>query len=294
MDLVSEMPHSIELVRDQLTHEFPKEKIAGLNLSRVEEFVKKQGMEINNYIILEQSDIPRIRKIVGDSDWGSSLQEGSQACYVPKLDLAFYLRNQEREKKNGTVFEEGIIVHELTHASSKRFGYIASDNWGFVAIRSGFCLMSGRVEWGWFLEEGWADMNRANYVLENATLQEKTKVLTLIDKKEGNYDDMFTVEISGGQRFSLPIKYVGLDFLGEASLVHSVLAGYGVELLCNSNPKLKNTYLEARRSVDGLRKFAREIEDITPGLYTKLQKGDSSAESFAEKLSYILELTNRI
>lgn len=57
---------------------------------------------------------------------------------------------------------------------------------------------------------------------------------------------------------------------------------------------MKKLLIEGRSSVEGLRKLARALENVMPGLYKKLQTGEYSEKSFSEKLSFVIQVVGGI
>lgn len=266
MEQVLEMPRDFKSVRDKLLKEFPKEIMADVNTKRVEEFIRSEGLKVKPYIIFDIEDLPKVRKIVGNTKLlRETFKNGERGLYSPEMDLALVAREKDYEKVNGVIFTEGMLVHELAHSSSMYQGYVTSDRRGFYTPRLGFVLPQNKIPWGWFLEEGWADMLRANYLAKHALLATKSLGET-----------------------NPPLEYCFITPEKKLCTISSAFAGYALEILCKKSPSLKPLLIEARSSVEGLRKVVRALEEIMPGLYKTLQTGDNTEEEFFKKLTFVI------
>lgn len=286
------MPQSFELVKNRLLVEFPKEEIEGIDTKRVEDFILRQGLEIKPFIVFDRKDLQKVRKIVGGTGLLRSVfSNGECGLYSPEMDMVLVVRDKDVEESSGAIYTEGLLAHELAHASSMYQGYVTADQKGFYTPRVGFCLLQNEVPWGLLLEEGWADMNRANYFAEHASDEEKKKLENVLGF--GNVDMEDTVPSSdpmnNNEIIPLPIKYLYITADGRPTTKSSAYGGYALELLCKKDPSIKSLLLEARSSVEGLRKLAQTIDKISPGLYKSLSVGDYTEASFFEKLAYVIE-----
>ncbi|MBU1500072.1 hypothetical protein KKE48_04360 [Patescibacteria group bacterium] len=289
MDKVSEMPPAFESVKDRLFREFPKKRIEGINTERVEDFIRQEGLEIKPYIIFDREDLPRVRDIVGSTGLLRSIfKNGECGLYSPEMDMVLVTRDRDYEKSSGSIYTEGLLVHELAHASSVYQGYVTADYKGFYTPRVGFCLPQNQVAWGWLLEEGWADIHRADYFAQNASEEEKQKLEEALRFGTIGMEDTVPITTPAGETLPLPAKYLYITPDGKPTTKSSSYAGYALELLCKSNPAMQNLLIEGRSSVDGLRKLVQAFEKIMPGLYKKLQTGEYSEASFSEKLSTVV------
>lgn len=289
MDKISEMLPAFESVKNQLFREFPKEKNEGLNTSRVEDFIRQEGLEIKPYIIFDQKDLPRVKKIVGSTGLLRSVfNNGEGGLYSPEMDMILIARDRNYEESSGAIYTEGLLAHELAHASSMYQGYVTADYKGFYTPRVGFCLPKNQTAWGWLLEEGWADMHRAKYFAQNASEKEIQKLGDALRFGEIRMEDTIPIITRTGEALPLPTKYLYITPEGKLTTKSSAYAGYALELLCRRNPAIKKFMIEGRSSVEGLRKLAQAFEEIMPGLYKKLQSSDYSEASFSEKLSMVI------
>jgi hypothetical protein len=204
------------------------------------------------------------------------------------MDMVLITRDREYENSTGVIYTEGLLAHELAHASSMYQGYVTTDYIRFYTPRVGFCLPQNQVAWGWLLEEGWADMHRANYVAQNASEEEKAKLKASLKFGEIEMEDTVPITTPAGVILPLPAKYLYVTPEGKPTTKSSAYAAYAIELLCKKNPDMQTLLIEGRSSVEGLRKLAQAIEIIMPGLYKKLQSSDYTEASFSEKLSTVI------
>ncbi|MCX6719139.1 MAG: hypothetical protein NTZ38_02060, partial [Candidatus Taylorbacteria bacterium] len=159
MEKVFEMPPGFELVKNRLLVEFPIEHIEGIiNTKRVENFIRQEGLEIKPFIVFDRKDLQKVRDIVGNTGLLRSIfNNGESGLYSPEMDLVLIVRDEDYEKSSGTIYTEGLLAHELAHASSMYQGYVTTNYVSYYTPRVGFCLPQNEVPWGWLLEEGWAD-----------------------------------------------------------------------------------------------------------------------------------------
>jgi hypothetical protein len=291
-----EMPPDYARMRNDLIEAFPKENIQNMDILSVEKFLTSRGMEIKPYLVLEEDDISKVREIIGSADFFHGMLEGGEfaGSYIPELDMAFVFRRgkvKEAISSSGDIFSEGLLVHELGHASSEYREYVTTEGKSAAVPRIGFCLTEHQFGdsvpmRGLLLEEGWADMLYGDYIAD--TPKEKKHLLT-----EALGDDMerlITFPLPGIGKVEMPLKYVYLDEDNSPSVRITSLAAYALELLCQKNPNIKPLLSEGRHSVDALRKLAQEINKIEPGLYEYLQVGNYTLDSFGTKLAHILSL----
>jgi hypothetical protein len=305
----TEMPEEFKRIRENLLQEFPKERVEGINLRRVEEFIKDRGLEIRPYIIIGKDDFLKMQRIVDSSSWESFLAfigEGGIGLYDANMDLVVVFRDDDRERVNGEIFTERFLVHELAHASTRVGNYTAAyDRNGREmdlphALRTGFCLRSRHKETGWgeLIEEGWAEMQSANYFAQCATKKDRMRVESAVGQGSLDVEDTIPtgmalgamlVNVATGKPLPLPAKYVFLDSEGKPQAATAAPAGFALEILCRNNSSLAPAMIEARKSVEGLRKFARILYETSPELYKKLQVGDYSAREFRKKLEMVID-----
>jgi hypothetical protein len=289
MDRATEMPSAFSSVKEQLIREFPRERVVGLDTKRVERFIEEKGLSVKPYIIFDSNDSDRLEKITANSNLPrNAFHNGAHGLYSPDMDLTLVRRDKKLEKVNGGIYTEGLLAHELAHASSMYQGYVTSDKQRFYTRRVGFCLPLNNTPWGWLLEEGWADMHRAEYFAKFATVEQKSKIDTVMQFGQLNLEDTVPITTPRGDILPIPVKYLNLTENGGPTIKSSAYAGYALELLCKKNPSLYSILKQARGSVEGLKKLAVQIDKISPSLYRFLQTSEYSEEDFSNKLQGVV------
>lgn len=289
MEKTFEMPPDFEQVKNRLLVEFPREHIKGINTERVENFIRQEGLWVKPFIVFDRKNLQKVREIVGNTGLLRSVfNNGESGLYSPEMDLILIVRDEEYEKSSGTIYTEGLLAHELAHASSMYQGYVTADKKSFYTSRVGFCLPQNQIPWGWLLEEGWADMHRADYFAQHASNEEKEKLENALMFGNLDMNDTIPITTPTGETLPLPIKYLYVTPEGKPTTKSSAYAGYALELLCKKDSSIKPLLIEARDSVEGLRKLAQAIEKIMPGLYKTLQTGDYTENGFSEKLATVI------
>lgn len=289
----SERPSAIVEVRKKLLKKFPIEEVEGLNLNRVESFMTDLGLEIKPYIIIDREDLRRVKRTMKPYDFLGGIlykRKNNIGIYNTPLGISIILRDPEDEELNGSIFTEGMIVHELGHSSSQHQDLVQTKPNSFQTSRVGFYFPGKRGSSG-FIEEGFADMIRARYVAKNATRSEVQHLVAAVAARgfrQVRIEDTIPLGLEGGPLFPIPLKYfyVGKDAL--SSTTGSSFAGYAIELLCKKIPTLEKSMVLGRTSVEGLREIARLINGVSPGLYQRLQKGNYSYSDYYPKLGLVI------
>ena len=154
MEKFSEMPSAFESVKNQLLAEFPKEQIEGINIEKVENFIRQEGLELKPFIVFDRKNLQKVRKIVRNIRRDKLFTDIENiGLYSPEIDLVLIVRDKDFEKSSGTIYTEGMLVHELAHASSMYQGYV-TDYKSLYTPKVGFCLPQNKIPWGYALEEG--------------------------------------------------------------------------------------------------------------------------------------------
>lgn len=293
MEVTTEIPYSFERVRDQLLYEFSGKNTEGLNLARAEVFITDQGLTLKQYILVKKDDLGKVFQINESSNliksgFGTKSQMG---VYIPEIDLVVVYRDDEMEEINGKIFSEGLLVHELSHASS---GYqtLITDDLSANSARVGFCLPQVSDKWGWYLEEGWAEMQRADYVSEFSTQLERQTLTDALSFGNISHERLIPIKSTSGVYLPIPVKYLYLQNRESPTTFSGSLAGYSLELLCTKIPKLRETLLKARNSIVDLRNLARLLDSFSPKLYKRLQSAPLSESYSFPELENTIDLTS--
>lgn len=182
-------------------------------------------------------------------------------------------------------------MHEQAHASNahrvRSHRVFKNGASGLSQPRIGFALLDAERLSGYLFEEGWADMHRAEYIELNASPQYKQALSEAANWRDMELHETLHITTPQKESVALPLKYCHLTPQGGLTFTVSAYAGYAMELILNKHPHLREMMREARRSVDGLRVFAREIEGIKPGLYRRIRSYYYTEDDFGEALSYV-------
>lgn len=292
-----EMPRGVKKYQDAILETFPRRKVTGMDLERAEHFITSQGLEVAQYVVIEESDVPMLNYIVG----GSGLLRGhfqDRAIWAPELQLAIYMKppatpgSQKPNKyvAGSPLHREATLVHELAHGSGNFGEYIDVPNDGIYTPRSGFLLTGIPYTHGKFLEEGFADMMRARYVSQYIR---KAQLISLAEKmylEQPGPEDTLAVPISDNRVTPLPVKYFYVAGLENQPTIpgHLPHAAYALELLIRKKPELGDAIVRARRTVAGLRKVAQILNEIQPGLYWTIQRTPDSEDDFVKVKSKVI------
>jgi hypothetical protein len=182
----------------------------------------------------------------------------------------------------------------MSHSANKYDTYIKK---GEVATRprSGFIVLDTQFReptgekkekqspWGYFLEEGFADLQRGDYLEQNIStkIKEERNSLSVITDEYKTPSGVVYRESKKYLAFMKDGKTIGAPF--------TAIAATGVEMLCEKIPNLKQVLIEARSDIEKLREIPRLINAIKPGLYLEIQKCGYSQEEFARVQNIIKE-----
>jgi len=271
VEVLKEMPEEWRILREKVLKNF-ESKTDGMDIERVKDFIKGQGLPVSDFLIVEREDIPKLQVLF--MELNSSLSADMEGRYIPELDLTFVRRDYNSEKNNGAIYTEGILVHELTHSVGCSKEYIKKAENVFVP-RIGFGFT--KESFGLFLEEGFAELMRGEYVDKNLTREEKESIKMAQSK-----------QVSDENGYGMKDKYM---FFEDGKLEHSLLsvAGVGLEILCGAIPNLRQTFAEARGDLEKLREIPKLINGIKPGLYMEIQKCEPTPSGLIKTYNLIKE-----
>lgn len=275
---------------------FPS-RFEGLNMDRVKSFLENRDYAVGIVVAFYEDEGSEIKKILGEYSYVADELMGvgtgdSLAVYAGLFDMVFVVRKREGEDPR---FIEKLIVHELGHASSAYknrydvcFPYLL-----YSAGRTGFASdnMRSLKRRGVFFEEGFVESLAAEYKIENPPegyneeMLEQFGVTSIevpaIDFKLGDYS------------IKLPLRYVDSS---TGRIIVPALAAYGVDLLSQKIPELRDTMQRARAGdTNALRTVPRLLNSVYPGLYEILNTLSyrDNGEDFVKGTQLILDVLNR-
>jgi hypothetical protein len=295
VERLNEMPEEWRALREKILENF-ESKTDGLDIERVKDFMKERGLPITDFVIFDDEDLSDLQDLFGDKKIPFEWISKYDALYLPGYNLVFVHRRRELEKINGTVYTEGQFVHEEGHAAGNPEYFKIKNR--FARPRSGFGLnRDGENYWGQFLEEGFADMLRGEYMKKNLPSEHKEKILKELENKKipvhsgAIHNDVSGVENKTSSKFTydVSIKYLHINEKTNLDYRTPSVAATGLEMLCEKQPKLKEVLFEARTDIEKLREIPRLINEIKPGLYLEIQKCLRTYEDFSRVQNIIKE-----
>lgn len=250
-----------------------------LNVGRVNDFVREQGIEPSKFVVIDREELPRLGELykehlakngmagLFDASEFDPKKATKQGWHDAMSGLTVVIRPYMKEIENGTVFTESIAVHELFHAASDQGDVVIAydDNGGVTHAgnaRTGLSIVGknipyskARKDTNYFLEEAGASYFEGQYKKEFASTRLKRPP-------------------EPGREIDLPYEYTRLD--GGVVVAQNAYgtAGYALDLMIQEKPELLDAVVESRKSAQGLRDVARIINEIKPGLYSALSRID--------------------
>jgi len=285
VERLPEMPKIGQILREKILENI-ENKTDGLDIERVCEFMWSKNLPVSDFVFFDVEDIPKLQEILGEKIDVRSLVSDAGGAYLPTLDLILIARDREKEKINGLVYSEKVLIHEQTHAANSYDKYTKTEE-GVYRPRSGFIIMRGeKLLRGCFLEEALAEMQSGDYFEQNISPKIKKNIQQLYrDRKFVSLRAAF--ELLGCE---VSEKYFDVIDNGESfGWSPAAIAATGLEMLCRKQPKLKEIIIEARSDIEKLREIPKLINDIKPGLYTEIQKCEYTAEDFIRVQNIIKE-----
>lgn len=248
----------------------------GIDMQRVKSFIEKLGLRVSTCIAIDADDVASLELLAREHNM--PVQKDDEGAYIEGADLAFVVRKPILEELNGVGYTEATAVHELSHAAGRpMISQNGDKNSQQKLARVGSVLLNHNE--GNFYEEAFAQLNAQGYISD---------VLGL-ENGFANEHDSVTVGFADGTELEMPGKYLISDGENRCRISAPSLAAYGIELLVQKDPQIRNALLESRKSVEGLRELARRIDALQPGLYVRLRKLPYSRQDFVNGVRYITE-----
>jgi hypothetical protein len=287
-EITDETTEACQKMRENLLNNF-ENKIDGLDIERVAEFMWLNNLPIIDFIAYDEEDIPVLNELLKGL---ISVKMEDEGMYVSPIDLIFIKRQRVRCHLNGSVYDEATLVHEFGHGASEHAHFARKiPTKRIKQTRDGFRIYNilnkkgDDVPWGNFLEEGFAELLSGEYREENTSSE--------ISQKIKNRQDNWIRENDGWQ-YDTPLKYLSyysIDEKGVMGISYAIpsIAAVGLEMLFKKNPELRQTLIQARSNVEKLREIPKLINAIKPGLYAEIQKCGYSEEEFSRVQNIIKE-----
>lgn len=281
---------------------FPSQE-DGLRMDRIHAYRERIGVPRKEIRILSLEDYAKVGKIVGNDR-----EDISGGEYLPLQDVIIIKRDPDLESLNGTELIESLVIHEIAHSANgnsstsvdvkltnrrrKLMGLIGK-NEDEISLsahigRSGFGVGRDKDEGveGFFLEEGYAELERGLYVAQE------------LGKPDGFAGDAQFGKSHLINKYKFFKRNTNTGKEGW-TFPSGAIPAMTLELLIDHDPELLSALRESRRSVEGLREVARRIDAISPGLYQELRRFDIKSSgreirtaNLYEKVGDILQSNN--
>ncbi len=251
---------------------------AGLDLSRINKYCQEMGAPQKPLLFLNPNEYAKALASHGGVTVHS--EHSSQGQYLQHIDVIIVKRDPESERLNGAEITESIAVHEIAHSSAtlnpvqlraettgrfRKKTVVSGDR-----SRIGFVVTSlaDKKVRGTLLEEGYAEYERGQYMLEQG--RESGFVTPGED-----FDRTDAMNLISGRYYALK---QGADGATEPTLLsEGAVAAAALEMLVARDNKLIDALRESRKSADGLREVAQRINAIVPGMYQRMHDVDINA-----------------
>lgn len=208
------------------------------------------------------------------------------ACYHSLLNIIVMReeRVSELQDAGDRLVVAKALVHEFAHATNpqKYLGVraIKGEEFPWYYGRSGFDMNVKNEAQGSFYEEGFAEFMASRYV---RLLDGDVRPIGIDDEPRRELPSYFRqadlAMTCGPDGYAMELIGYGLDKRGTMS------AGQFVELLLDTR--------KDETQVDALRAFARAVESLQPGLYTKLRKLNYGKETWREACDLVYEIATK-
>jgi hypothetical protein len=259
---------------------------AGLDLGHISNYRQKIGAPKKELLFLDPDEYDKALAIDGGDEHSDHTSKGR---YLQDVDVIVVKRDSELEGLNGVEVTESAAVHEIAHSSAilnpiqlkaettgrfRKKTEVIGDR-----SRTGFVVTANEKVKGTLLEEGYAEYERGQYMLEQGR---KGGFVTAGE----DFDRNRALELIPGQYYIL--KRDAEDKVEPAFLSNAAVAAATLELLAAQDDKLTDALRESRKSSDGLREVAQRINAIVPGMYQKMHDVDINADDGMQKASALL------
>ncbi len=260
----------------------------GLNVRRVEDFLRERGCPHTPYVILEPHQREHVSAILARHSPELAARNANSALigyFSPDLQCVVLYRNRLLEAQNDATSTERLLVHELAHSSAARG--IVSDERSGTAVRYGY--FDGNL--GFFLDEGYASLLEQLYVIPYRLQATTAKVASAHGSTADDFDaGVLEIENAAGKGYVFGAA-MELDEKGNKLRNPASVAGSTMVLLCMQYPEFENLLLRARTDVRALRELKRWFDQFGPDTYARIRdaKYTESEEDFVKTQQMLLK-----
>jgi len=265
-----ERPWQWEDIRRELLEKIPSHT-EGLDLERIDNFLRSKGLDLKAKIFYQKKDIPEIKKLA--KGFAGKRDFDNDGFYNKELDIAFIRRSSKMEKLNGTIFTEKVAIHEEVHASAGFEMYVDVNGQKRSPRIGNLLRLTGKdracIFRGGFIEEGLSEMLANEYYVAYMEPRHRQEML---DYGSGSLS-LNVICDRGETDYPLPLKHsVFVKSKNEKFLDGSFndIQAFGIELLCKKSPGFDQTLLLARTKIEYLRMIPKMINNLSDGLYPRL------------------------
>jgi hypothetical protein len=252
------------------------------NLPRIKDFLKSKGLDTDySVFVLSKEDFENEENQSPQNgiDW-NPLSHGEHIRFSRTLVVKI---DTEIEKISGKLFTEGVIVHELAHRNSLAFyeEKQANNKVDIIQKRMGLEVYNEKAP-NIVFEESFATMVQKTYMdLHKDSNQVHQLVVSnhQTDRANFSFKD-YSYNIPSG------LVFINQNRFGHFNPAYAYLI---LERLMKLNPNIETEIYNSRHSVDGIRKFIKEIEKIQKGLYVKIRNTPYEPNEMIKLLEWMSE-----
>jgi hypothetical protein len=114
-------------LRDEYLNRYDGRNTAGLDLDRIAAHHKAQKLEPAPRIFITPDDLDDVHRMEKYDVLKGVFKRGAHGIFSPEMGLSIIRRDPKMEAMNGTMFTEGLTIHEDRHGSAKRVPHTEYD-----------------------------------------------------------------------------------------------------------------------------------------------------------------------
>lgn len=277
-----------ESSRNRITENLPRDA-EGLNINRVESFLKKHGFDVGVFSIINEENRDSLENILKKYQLMPKLGSCNGQS-ITHLGWSYVLRQPELEAQNGVGYTESLLVHELGHMTGAKYITAAvpsSNSKIFMGTnieysRAGMVINNNARPEGLFFEEAFASLLQYKYITEELGL-------------ENGFGNIGTFEIGLNDvcvASGVPAKYLLKSANGRYEVFDiPILAAATFETLEVQCPGIIDLLFNARSDITSMRALAISLNNLEHGLYRKLRKLTYTVEDFAKGYTLVQNIS---
>lgn len=286
-EVVESLHPDFEAISSQLSEKYAGRNLNGLDVDRVHDYFNTNDLAIKPYIVVGPEDLETVNAIDTSGSLRHMLNPKTDGIYSPELSMSVILRNPKSEELNGPIYTEGLMVHELAHATAgiRQYLRVKGTN-GYQVARTGYVVQQMKLS-GAFIEEGWADYNRVNYLRMHLDANTINPIASAL-RMPNDLNALLNLYL-GGRPIAIPMSYIKLSEAGRPIISDCALPGLAMDILTKTKPRILTALHAGRSTIHGLRALATEIDNVSPGLYHDLRQLQYNQEDFTRGLHMVMD-----